>query len=59
MCLQIWDIRRPNQIDSSVLTPEKVLSIAWNPYEHSWLATGGFGGHDRAINVSCFVEYNR
>jgi len=49
---QIWDIRQPIQPEFSVLTRDKVLSIAWNPHERSWLATGGIGGHDRTIRVS-------
>ncbi len=50
--LKIWDIRQPTQPDFSVLTRDKVLSIAWSPHERSWLATGGIGGHDRTIRVS-------
>ncbi|CAF5140699.1 unnamed protein product, partial [Rotaria magnacalcarata] len=48
-CVPIWDIRQPIQPDFSILTRDKVLCIAWNPHEHFWLATGGVGGHDRAI----------
>ena len=48
----MWDIRQPYQPEFLVLTRDKVLSIAWNPHERSWLATGGIGGHDRTIRVS-------
>ncbi|CAF1384306.1 unnamed protein product [Adineta steineri] len=47
----IWDIRQPAQPEFSVLTRDKVLCVAWNPHERSWLATGGTGGHDRTIRV--------
>ncbi|CAM4811443.1 unnamed protein product [Rotaria magnacalcarata] len=50
-CVPIWDIRQPIQPDFSILTRDKVLCIAWNPHEHFWLATGGVGGHDRAIRI--------
>ena len=56
---QIWDLRQPNQLESSVPTRDKVLSIAWNPHEPSWLATGGIGGHDRTIRVSDYSSFSK